>query len=67
MRKEFTMMLIMVISAILGVVSAAIVGQLNTDGYITSLLINGMTITDLQFLVFFVWLLGGMAAGILKN
>ena len=61
------MMLIMVISAILGVVSAAIVGQLNTDGYITSLLINGMTITDLQFLVFFVWLLGGMAAGILKN
>ncbi len=67
MRKEFTMMLIMVISAILGVVSAAIVGQLNTDSYITSLLINGMTITDLQFLVFFVWLLGGMAAGILKN
>ena len=67
MRKEFTMMIIMVISAILGVVSAAIVGQLNTDGYITSLLINGMTITDLQFLVFFVWLLGGMAAGILKN
>ena len=67
MKKEFNMMLIMIVSAILGVVSAAILGQLNTQGYISGLLIGGMTITNLQFLVFFLWLIGGMAAGILKN
>jgi hypothetical protein len=61
------MMLIMVVSAILGVASAIFIGQLNTAGYISALLIGGMTISNLQGLVFFLWLLGGMAAGVLKN
>jgi ABC-type thiamin/hydroxymethylpyrimidine transport system permease subunit len=67
MRKEFNTMLIMVVSAILGVVCAIILGQLNTQGYVSGLLIGGITIDQLQFLVFFIWLIGGMAAGILKN
>jgi len=67
MRKEFNMMLIMVVSAVIGIVCAIILGQLNTQGYISGLLIGGMTIANLQFLIFFIWLISGMAAGILKN
>lgn len=67
MKKEFNMMLIMLVSTLIGIIFAIIMGQLYTEGYISSLLVNGMTISDLQFLIFFVWLIGGMIAGVMKN
>ena len=67
MKKEFNAILIMIVGAVLGIISAVLIGQLNTDGYISGILIGGMTIANLQFLVFFVWFIGGLVIGILRN
>ncbi len=67
MRKEYNMMVTIVVCGIMGLISAVIVTQLYTNGYITSLLMNGMTIGDLQFLVFFIWIIFGLVAGVMRN
>lgn len=67
MRKEFQAMLVMVVCSIIGVIFAAMVGLLYEQGYITGLLIGTITIENLQFLIFFLWLISGAVAGSLKN
>ena len=67
MRKEFDMMLIVVVSAILGVVCAAIVNVLYTQSVITDTMLSGITIGNLGFIIFFLWLMVGIIMGVLKD
>ena len=68
MRKEFNMMLIVVVCAILGIVCAAILNILYTQGILADFLANtSITIIDLEFLIFFFWLIGGIVLGVMKN
>jgi len=63
------MMLIVVVCAIMGVVSAMIVNTMYVRGQVIDELIAETTITigDLQFIVFFMWLLTGIIIGVLKT
>lgn len=69
MKREFQMMLIVVVCAIMGVVSAMIVNTMYVRGQVIDELIAETTITigDLQFIVFFMWLLTGIIIGVLKT
>lgn len=68
MRKEFDMMLIVVVCAVLGVICAVIVNTLYTQGILIDAMIgSSISITDLQFLVFFLWLVAGIIVGVMKN
>ena len=61
-------MLVMVVSAIMGVISAMIVNTMYVRGQIIDELITGtITISDLMFVVFFAWLLMGIIIGVLKS
>ena len=67
MRKEFNMMLIVVVCAILGVICAAIINQLYIQGIISPAVLGTLSINGLEFMVFFVWLIVGIIAGVLKD
>lgn len=68
MRKEFITMLIIIVCAILGVISAIMVKTLYTNGVILDeLIINTISIEDVQFFVFFAWLIVGIIAGVLRK
>ena len=68
MRKEFQTMLIVIVCAILGVVSAMIVNTMYVRGQIIDEFITGtITIDDLMFVVFFAWLVVGIIIGVLKH
>lgn len=68
MKKEFSMMLIIVVCAVLGIICAAIANILYEQGVIINSLINSsITIADFQFAIFFVWLIVGIIIGVMKN
>jgi hypothetical protein len=70
MRKEFNMMLIVVVCAILGIVCAVIVYQLYTNGILIDEIIeesSTISIDDLMFIVFFAWLFVGIVIGVFKS
>ena len=69
MKREFQMMLIVVVCAIMGVVSAMIVNTMYTRGQIIDELLAETTITisDLMFVVFFMWVLMGIIIGVLTR
>lgn len=67
MRKEFDMMLIVVVCAILGVICAVIVDLLYTQGVITDTMLSGVTIENLSFIIFFFWMVTGIVIGVFKD
>lgn len=68
MRKEFELMLIIVICAILGIVTAIVVNLLYTNGIvIDELIVNTISIEDVMFLVFFAWIVVGIIIGVFKD
>ena len=69
MKKEFNMLIIIMVCAVLGIVSAGLIGVMYTQGTLAAFLANtpSVTLADLQFMVFFVWLLGGIALGVYKH
>jgi len=68
LKREFQAMLIVIVCAILGIVSAMIINTMYVRGQIIDELITGtITIGDLQFIVFFAWLLIGIIIGVLKR
>lgn len=68
MRKQFTMMLIVVVSAILGVVLTAIATTLYNQGYISMIVTSsGMTLAQMQFLIIGACLFIGVVMGASKH
>lgn len=68
MRKEFNMMLTVVVCAILGIICVALVNVLYTQGIIIDEMIGGtLSIADLGFIIFFLWLLIGIIIGVMKD
>lgn len=68
MRKEVDMMLIIVVCAILGVVTAVIVNLLYTNGIIfDELITDSITIDDAMFIVFLIWVIVGIIIGVFKD
>lgn len=67
MKKEVNAMLMMVACAIIGVIFAAIVGLLYTEGYISAMFDTSFTIANMQFLVFIAWLIVGAVLGALRD
>ena len=69
MKKEFNMLIIIMVCAVLGIVSAGLIGVMYTQGPLVAFLANtpSVTLADLQFMVFFVWLIIGIIAGSLKQ
>lgn len=68
MRKEFNMMLVIVVCAILGIVTAAAVNLLYTQGIMIDSILGGtITISDFEFVIVLVWIITGIIIGVLKN
>jgi len=68
MKKEFNMMLIVVVCAMLGIISAVIVNLLYTNGIIIDELItNTISINDVMFSIFFAWIVMGIIIGVFRN
>ena len=69
MKKEFNMLIIIMVCAVLGIVSSGLIGVMYTQGPLAAFLANtpSVTLADLQFMVFFVWLIMGIIAGSLKQ
>ena len=68
MRREFTITLTVLVCAILGIVNAMIIKQLYMRGIIIDEMITGtITISDLMFFVFFIWVLIGILLGALRR
>jgi hypothetical protein len=68
MRKEFNMMLIVVVCAILGIVCAGLINTLYEQGIITTAMIGEtFTMQQFQFLIFFAWLVIGIVIGVMKD
>ncbi len=68
-NKEYQMMITIVVCAIMGVICAVIAGQLWTQGPLADYFSQTTAFTelDLQTLIFFLWLLGGIALGVYKH
>jgi len=67
-RKEFEMMLVILVCAILGVITAMIANLLYTNGIIIDELISGtITISDFMFIIFFIWIIVGIIIGVFKD
>jgi len=61
-------MVIVIVCGILGIVSAMIVKTMYVRGHVIDEMITGtITIGDLQFVVFFAWLLIGIMIGALRR
>lgn len=68
MRKQFELMLIILVCGILGVITSVIANQLYTQGIIIDELISGtITINDLTFIIFFAWIVIGIIIGVFKD
>ena len=68
MRKEFNMMLIVIVCAILGIITAGIINTLYIQGIITTAIISStFTMQQLQFIIFFAWLITGIVIGVMKD
>jgi hypothetical protein len=69
MRKEFNMMLIVVVCSILGIVFAAGLNLLYTQGIVLDQIVanSGIGINEITFFVFLAWMIAGIVIGVLKN
>ena len=68
MRKEFNSMLIMVVCAIIGIILTALATTLYNQGYISTMIISsGMTLSQMQFLIFGACLFIGVVMGAVKS
>ena len=68
-NKEYQMMITIIVCSIMGVICAVIAGQMWVQGPLSDWFSQTtlLTLADLQFLIFFVWLLGGIALGVYKH
>lgn len=70
MKKQFSMMIIIITFAILGLVAAVVVYNLYTNGIVIDELVDQsetISITDLTFLICLVWTFMGVVIGVLKS
>lgn len=69
MRKEFEMMLIILVCAALGLITANIINLLYTQGIIFDRIVanTGVKIEDLMFFVFFAWVVAGIIIGVFRK
>jgi H+/Cl- antiporter ClcA len=68
MRKEYEMMSIIIVCAILGVIMAGITNILYTNGtFIDEVITNTVTIEDIMFLEIFLFILVGVIIGVMKK
>jgi len=68
MKKEVNVLLIIVVCAILGIITAVVVNLLYTNGVvIDELIANTISIDDVMFVVFLLWIVVGIVIGVFKN
>jgi hypothetical protein len=68
MKKEFNLMMIIIVCAIMGLTTAVIVYTLYTNGtIIDEMITSSVTIDDLMFIIFFAWLIIGVIVGAFKS
>lgn len=65
-EKEINMIGVILVCSVIGIVFAMIIQRLNTDGILIPMLLVGSTITigQLMFIVFFIWLIIGVMLGV---
>jgi len=66
MRREINTVGVILVCAVMGIVFAMIVQNLNTQGILIPMLLDSvnLTIGHLMFLVFFIWLIIGIMLGV---
>ena len=66
MRREINTVGVILVCAVIGIVFAMIVQNLNTQGILIPMLLDSinLTIGHLMFLVFFIWLIIGIMLGV---
>ena len=67
MRREINTVGVILVCAVMGIVFAMIVQNLNTQGILIPMLLDSvnLTIGHLMFLTFFIWLIIGVVLGML--
>jgi len=65
LRRDARLALTIIVCALLGVTSAMIVKTMHDQGVIIDEFVTGsITLQDLQFMVFFLWLVVGIIVGV---